>query len=108
MPKTYRQKPPEIQAMQYTAESAEAVAEWLVENDYPWLVGNALEPETLRDPAQEGKPQLGIWIDPADGLLMIRIYGNDMKVNLGDYVVQGPQFYPSPQDEFNAAYEAAV
>lgn len=107
----YRKKPVEIEARRMEGGQGECiqVAEWMVENGYPWLVGDALNPKTLRyEDAQEGdpKPEKGIWIEPATGNLMIRTLEGDMRVSFGDWVIKGVQgeFYPCRADIFESTY----
>lgn len=110
--KSYRKKPVTIKASQVKREGLSGIetAEWMVENGYPWLVGNALYPEQLRDPAIEDEdhvPTKGIWIDPDQGSLMIRTLEGDMRVSVGDFVIQGVsgEFYPCKPDIFDKTYE---
>lgn len=136
MPK-YRKKPVVIEAVLWrehlTPAEAHAITTVLVEEwGYPWLIGNA--PESLRykrvecsrpkmtasgpfryccDPAcplhgaWAERPTKGIWIDPADGSLMIRTLEGDMKVSLGDWIIRGVagEVYPCKPDIFAATYE---
>ena len=123
-PTTYRKKPVEIEAMQYPyaydgedslyARNNEAMAiiAWMTNNRYPGLVGNALEPATLRYPDQapndNSRPDKGWWIEPSGGALMIRTLEGVMRVGFGDYVIRGVQgeFYPCRGDIFRQTYEA--
>lgn len=112
-PKTYRKKPVEIQAMQLIDDvQAHMVMEWMEDNLYPFLIGNALYPEALRYPDQvEGdntRPDKGHYIDPATGHLMIRTMEGDMRSEPGDWIIQGVQgeFYPCKPDIFAETYQA--
>lgn len=114
-PTKFRKKPVEIEAMEFgpTAPDAHALTCWMEENLYPGLIGNALEPESLRYPDQvEGdpsRPDKGWYIDPATGDLLIRTLEGDMRARPGDYVIRGVQgeFYPCKPDIFEATYELA-
>ena len=111
-PVEYRKKPVVIKAMPVTAASAVISSAWLSDNFYPLLVGNALEPSTLRYPDQastdDSRPTKGHYINPATGFLVIRTLEGDMEISLGDYLIQGVQgeFYPCKPDIFEASYEA--
>lgn len=112
-PKTYRKKPVHVEAMKFDGATADthAVMNWLENNEYPFLAGNALHPESLIYPDQEtgdnSRPDKGIYIDPATGFLMIRTMEGDMTVRVGDWVIQGikSEFYPCKPDIFAATYE---
>lgn len=108
----YRKKPVVIEAMQLVGSAGDthAVTSWMESNLYPFLIGNALEPETLRYPDQvegdDSRPDKGIYIDPATGDLMIRTMEGDMRATYGDWIIQGVQgeFYPCKPDIFEATY----
>lgn len=113
----YRKKPVEIEAMKFAGETRDAhrVMTWMEENLYPFLVGDATAPETLRYPDQvatdDSTPDRGIYIDPATGELMIRtMMEGDMRVRLGDWIICGVQgeFYPCNPDIFEATYEEVI
>lgn len=109
----FRKKPVKIEAMQLTGSAGESirVAEWMEANGYPWLIGDATEPETLRyrDQAEgdDAKPDKGIYIDPATGNLMIRTLEGDMRAEYGDWIIKGVagEFYPCKPDIFEQTYE---
>lgn len=110
-PKKYRKKPVVIEAMRLAGEPATImyVAGWLEEHGYPWLLGNALYPDTLRARDQISEdpiPTQGIYIDPADGALIIRTLEGDMRAVFGDFIIRGVQgeFYPCKPDIFLATY----
>ena len=116
-PTKYRKKPVVIDAIHWrehlTPPEAHALTN-IIEREwgYPWLVGNALRPDTLRcesQPHASERPTKGIWIDPADGALMIRTLEGDMKVSLGDYIIRGVQgeLYPIKDSIFRETYEPA-
>lgn len=112
-PTRYRKKPVVIDAIHWseslTPPEAHALT-GIIEREwgYPWLVGNALQPHTLHQAGAHGAAPKGIWIDPADGALMIRTLEGDMKVSLGDYIIRGVQgeVYPCRGDIFCQTYEA--
>lgn len=113
-PTKYRKRPVVVDAMLYgpTPTDAYALTEWMSANLYVGLVGNALDPASLRYPDQadgdDSTPDKGWYIDPADGALMIRTLEGDMRVAPGDYVIRGVQgeFYPCKLDIFLRTYEA--
>ena len=105
----YRKKPVEIEAMQIAGSAGEQmqVCDWVRDNGYPWLLGNAMYPMTLI-PEGGGEPgDPGIYIDPATGELVIRTLEGDMRASYGDYIIRGVQgeFYPCKPDIFEATYE---
>lgn len=113
-PQKYRKKPVTIEAARLIGDPPEthAVMMWMERNLYPFLVGNALEPDTLRYPDQsecdDSRPEKGIYIDPATGDLMIRTLEGDMRATYGDWIIRGVQgeFYPCKPEIFEATYEA--
>ena len=111
--KRYRKRPVTVDAAQFpaTAAAAQAVTSWLTGNGYPWLIGDALHPETLRYTRDDTEiPERGLYIDPADGYLMIRTLEGDMKVAPGDYIIRGVagEFYPCKPGVFAETYEETV
>lgn len=133
----YRKKPAEIEARQWrhdlTTTEAHAITSWMEDGGYPWLIGDYTNPDTLRDERTEcsgtvvwqptpcsdqacpmhgtstERPTEGIWLDPADGALMIRTLEGDMKVTPDSWIIRGVQgeFYPCRDDIFRATYEEA-
>ena len=114
--KTYRKKPVTIHAMQLphpgprAGAAVHAVTSWMENNGYPFLIGNYLDPDSLRyssDPHDDERPTKGIYIDPADGALMIRTLEGDMRATPGDYIIRGisGEFYPCKPDIFAETYE---
>ena len=106
----FRKKPVVIEAMQLTGSPGETakVCSWVNDSGYPWLIGNALDPSTLRyeyDP--DTVPSKGIWIEPENGALMIRTLEGDMEATYGDWIIQGVngEFYPCKPDIFEKTYE---
>lgn len=113
--KHYQKRSVIIEAAKFPATPAESmeVTDWLNDNGYPWLIGNALRPETLRYTRDEDDheiPERGIYIDPADGSLMIRTLEGDMKVTPGDYIIRGVagEFYPCKPNIFAKTYEEVI
>ena len=108
MPK-FRKKPVVIEARQLVGPAGETmrVAEWVRENGYPWLLGDATRPETLTPETLMAIPGAGLWIDPATGELVIRTLEGDMRATHGDWIIKGVQgeFYPCKPDIFDATYE---
>lgn len=109
-PKKYTKKPVTIEAIQFVGSSMDAidVFQWFKENNYPWLVGDALTPDSLRIRGEKGRPTRGIWINPDGGNLMIRTLEGDMKVSRDDYIIKGVkgEFYPCKPDIFEQTYVA--
>ena len=110
----YRKKPIVIEARQLSGKAGDIydnVISWIVANDNPWLIGNALESSSLRyENDADTVPDRGIWIDPADGALMIRTLEGDMRVSYGDWIIKGVsgELYPCKPDIFEMTYEEAV
>ena len=105
----YRKRAITVEAVQCPTPDPLAATRWMEAHGYPWLIGNALEPDTLR--AEDGGPSSrGIYIRPADGHLIIRTPEGDMAVMPGDYIIRGIQgeFYPCKQDIFEATYESVL
>ena len=115
MTQKYVKKPIVIEAMMYGPKPVDGhkLVCWMSNNLYPGLIGNALEPETLRYPDQaptdKSRPDKGWWIDPADGALMIRTLEGDMRATPGDYIIKGVkgEFYPCKPDIFEQSYDKA-
>lgn len=110
----FRKKPVEIEAVQFGPNHphALAVTNWLTRNLYVGLIGDALDPKTLRYPDQaeddDSRPDKGWYIDPATGDLIIRTLEGDMRVEPGDWIIKGVagEFYPCKPDIFEQTYEA--
>ena len=111
-PKRYTKKPIVIEAMRFVGEASETqqVLDWLADNLYPMLVGDYADPETLRYHDQDEKdfsrPDKGVYIDPANGDIIIRTLEGDMRARYGYYIVKGigGEFYPCDADIFNSTY----
>lgn len=111
--KKLRTKAVEIEAMQLTGTAADChdVTSWIEANGYPFLVGNALYPDTLRYRDQvkgdDSRPDKGIYIDPATGDLMIRTLEGDMRASYGDWIFKGlmGEFYPCKDSVKVAKYD---
>lgn len=111
-PKTYRKRPVEVRAMRLigTAGDTAHVTAWMNRNGYHWLIGNYTDPDSLRytrDPEDDERPTRGIYIDPANGDLIIRTLEGDMRATYGDWIIQGVagEFYPCRSDIFDRTYE---
>lgn len=112
-PREFVKKPVKIQAIQMSKDSFISIHRWLEENGYPSLVWDIedfrIRPEDLFDPAvgPDVKPTKGVWINPADGCIMIRTLEGDMKVSDGDWVIRGVkgEFYPCKHDIFMETYQ---
>lgn len=107
----FTKKPVTIEARRMfgPAESTARVTDWVIANGYPWLLGNALEPETLK-PHGGKVGDAGVYIDPATGEFVIRTLEGDMRVSYGDWVIKGikGEFYPCKPDIFDESYEVAA
>ena len=104
-PQEYRNKNLDILAIAYPKGTKEAfdVADWLAINGYPWVIGDATDPDSLRS-SQDSED--GIFIDPASGYLVLRSGGDDRMVCPGDYIVIGDGFaYPLRKEIFEELYE---
>lgn len=92
-----------------TAADCHQVYSWMEDNGYHSLYGNALKPEKLYDPrlGKKVRPTKGIWIDPANGNLMIRTLEGDMRANYGDWIIRGVagEFYPCKPGIFDQTYD---
>ena len=112
---TYRKRPVEVQAMRLIGSAGDTswVTAWMNREGYPWLVGDYTKPEMLCDPDQllddDSKPEKGIYIDPANGNLVIRTLEGDMRAAYGDWIIRGVEgeFYPCRDDIFTRTYEVA-
>ena len=109
-PKKYIRKPVEIEAMQLTGYAFDTakVCNWLGENGYLWLRGNARDPESLYDfrkPLE--RPEKGIWISPLDGMLMIRTPAGDIEVPWGSWIIIGMrgEIFTCRDAIFNETYQ---
>lgn len=90
-PKKYMKKPEPVEAMHligYASDTAK-VCNWLGENGYPWLRGNARDPESLYDYRKPfERPEKGIWISHKDGTLMIRTPKGDVEAPWGSWIIK--------------------
>jgi hypothetical protein len=122
-PKRYRRRPfipdnliprypVEVEAMQLvgTAVDTMHVCEWVRDNGYPWLLGNALDPKSLI-PEGGGKPgDQGIYLDPATGELVIHTVSGNIRASFGDWVFKVGEWLNAPFNtcspvDFEATYE---
>lgn len=83
-----------VQAVRFIGYTAylRQILEWLPRSDYPELIGNALEPDSLRHPDDQtgdwAKPKKGHYIDPDSGVLLLRNPEGDAPVPVGWWLVQ--------------------
>ena len=81
-----------VEARQLIGNAAQTmdVINWVRNEGYPWLIGNALEPETLvpEDGANVGK---GVYIDPAEGDLFIRSSDGSRRASYNDWIILNPE-----------------
>ena len=102
-----------VEAMSVSESYPGALFQWLESNQYPCLVGNALEPDTLRYHDQvdgdDSRPDKGYYIDPGTGELVIRTLEGDMRAYSTDMIIKGVEgeFYPCDRGIFDATYEPA-
>lgn len=89
----YVKQPVVVEAMQYAGSAAECMAV------YQWVESHigSVDPDSA---------DIGVTIDPADGLMVIRTLEGDMKVGLGWWVIKGVEgeFYPCREDIFLKTY----
>ena len=113
-PRKFVKRPVEVEAMCVEGPVADRhkVYTWMVNNSYPQLFGNALNPKELYDPVlgKDVRPTKGVWIDPENGSFMIRTLEGDMRVEYGDWVIRGVagEFYPCKPDIFNKTYKLYI
>ena len=93
-----------------TATETMDVVDWVRNTGgYPWLLGNANEPDTLaREDGQHGLK--GVYLDPADGSVVIRNEdGSTMRASYGYYILckNGDEFETMEAADFLATYEPA-
>lgn len=108
-PLLFRSRPTVVEAVRWGTEDPVTVWEWLEAHGCPWLVGDALDPSTLR-PRGGGPADHGIWIRPSDGHLMIRTPAGDLAVMPGDWIVRdaADRIHPLTTDLLTALYEPVV
>lgn len=98
-----QKKPVQIKAVQFTGKPGElhSIMGWMEKNGYDHLIGNAADPD------DNSWPDKGIYIDPATGLLMIRTLEGDVRVSIGDWIIQGVEgeFYPCKDSIFVKTYD---
>ena len=107
-----QKKPVQVNAVRFTkTRELTLIMSWLERNQYVFLLGDATDPDSLRYPDQEpdddSRPDKGIYIDPATGLLMIRTLEGDVRVSIGDWIIQGVEgeFYPCKDSIFRKTYD---
>jgi len=98
-----------LEAMQLTGRPVETmhVCEWIRDSGYPWLLGNATQPETLvpEGGGKAGDP--GIYLDPATGELVVRMRDHDERGKYGEWWLHFPDgsFRAYSPEFFAAMYE---
>ncbi|WP_206435703.1 hypothetical protein [Actinobaculum sp. 352] len=99
----FRKKPVVIDAFHFTGNHY--TFDLLDELGCPPLIGDASRPNTLK--TADGRTDTGWYINPADGMLMIRTLEGDMRASIGHYIIKGVkgEFYPCDPDIFAATYE---
>lgn len=108
-PMLFSKKPRKVLAMRLVGSATDtmAVCEWVRDNGYPWLIGDATMPETLIPEGGDQTSDIGIYLDPANGNLVIRTFFGDMRATYGDWVIQGVlnEFYVLNASMFEAYYQ---
>lgn len=92
-----------------TATQTMDIVDWVRNNGYPWLLGNALEPETLI-PEDGGKAgDVGLYIDPKSGNLVIHEVWGDVRAGYGDWIVRDSngEFHTYKPYAFEDKYDPA-
>lgn len=81
------------------------ILEWLSRSNYPFLIGNALEPDTLRHP-DGAKPIRGHYIDPDSGVLVLRNPEGDTPAPRGSWLVKNywQEIHTESHEDFYARY----
>lgn len=108
-----QKKPVQIKAVRFIGKPGElhSIMDWMEKNGYVHLVGDATNPDNMRYPYQEpsddSRPDKGVYIDPAIGSLMIRTLEGDVRVSIGDWIIQGVEgeFYPCKDSIFTKTYD---
>ncbi len=88
----YRKKPVVIEAIQWTRENEEQLAEWLYANDTEFNVRYTLKNDNKKSIIDEIK---------------IKTLEGTMEATYGDYIIKGVngEFYPCKPDIFEKTYE---
>ena len=104
-----------IQAIRFPKDPTRAheVTDWLDGHGFPWLIGDALNPDSLRysqNPDDTEKPRDGIYIDPTTGNLVLRCMNEDMMVYPGDYIIVArvDVLYPMRGEDFENMYDTFI
>lgn len=103
-----------VEARQLVGTAVETmdVVDWIRNRgEYPWLLGNATQPETLvAEGGDPNKPGVrGVYIDPADGSLVIREPHRDKKASYGDWIVfhDDDTVEVFKREDFDSTYDPA-
>lgn len=99
----YRKKPVEIEAAQFSKETAVDIYRWIEEN----TLGSFDVNEMWLDPKNFSWPASGVSIDARDGRVVIATLEGGHWVDIGDWVIRGVagEFYPCKPDIFEATYD---
>jgi hypothetical protein len=108
----YRMNLITVEARQLIGTAAETmdIINWVRNaGEYPWLLGNANEPETLIPEGTDEVGGEGVYIDPSTGNLVIHTHAGDEKASYGFYVVrhEDGRFEAVDPDVFEDKYEPA-
>lgn len=114
-PQTFTKRPVSVDAIHWredlTPVEAHGITGFLEHTwHYPMLpASGAPDNPGLPTLPVDGGPDRGIWIDPADGDLMIRTLEGDMRVSPGDWIIRGltGEIYPCKPDIFRRTYVPA-
>jgi len=76
---------------------------------YPWLLGNANEPETLVPEGSDKAGGDGVYLDPGTGEFVIHTSEGNMRAGYGDWIVcdEKDKFHTMSDEDFNATYDPA-
>lgn len=93
-----------------TAVETMDVIDWVRNTgEFYWLLGNANEPATLVPEGGGGKAgDSGIYLDPANGELVIHTQVHDVRAGYGDWIIfDDGVFSTSTAADFQATYDPA-
>jgi hypothetical protein len=80
-----------VEARQLVGTAVETmdVIDWIRNTgELPWLIGNATKPETLVPEGSEDVGGEGVYLDPANGNLVIHTHERDEKAEYGYWIVR--------------------
>ncbi len=109
----FRKKTPLVDARRLGATDKDVlvVTQWMVANDYPWLLGDPARPELLAP--EGGLPgSHGIYVSPIMGALVVRTRSRQvLHADYGDWVLLNPytnEFEVVKAVAFEILYEPVV